>query len=209
MNYLLIDVETIDLKKRYIYDIGVLVVNENLEIIDSRHLIIKQIYDNKLLFNTAYYGTKRPFYVSKLRGRTAKRTYLGNAFRTLNGLKKKYKIDTIFAYNSDFDKGAFKYTSKHLKLKNPFEKEKWIDIQALANNSIHNKKDFVNFCKENDYITPKGYLKANVEITYQYLKGKPFKESHISIEDCIVELEILKSCENIFTKQKKKFFKVT
>jgi len=205
---MLIDTETIDLKKRYIYDIGVLVINDKMQVLESRHLIIKQIYDNKLLFNTAYYGVKRPLYVKKLKGRTAKRTYLGNAFRTLNALKRKYKIETVFAFNSPFDKGAFTYTSKHLKAKNPLEKMKWIDIQALANNSIHDTKEFIQFCKDKGYITPKGYLKANVEITYEFLIGQPFKESHMSLEDCLIELEILKNCKDIFTPQKKKFFKV-
>jgi len=205
---MLIDTETIDLKKRYIYDIGIIIFNEEMQVIETRHLIIKQIYDNKLLFNTAYYGIKRPRYVSKLRGKTAKRTYLGNAFRTVNALIKKHKITTVFAYNSPFDKGAFAYTSKHLKAKNPLEKIKWVDIQALANNSIHNTKDFQKFCKDNNYITPKGYLKCNVEITYEYLIGQPFKESHLSLEDCFIELEILKSCKDILTPQKKKFFKV-
>ena len=208
MNYMLIDTETIDLKKRYIYNIGIIVFNEKMQVLGTHDLVIKQIYDNKLLFNTAYYGKKRPLYVSKLKGRTAKRTHLGNAFRTIKAIIKNSNVDTVFAYNASFDKGAFTYTSKHLKATNPLEKVKWIDIQALANNHIHNTKAFQDFCKKNNYITQKGYLKANVEITYEFLLGHPFKETHLALEDCLVEFEILKKCKDIFTPTKKKFFKV-
>lgn len=205
---MLIDTETIDLKKRFIYDMGIIIFNENKEVIETQHLIIKQVYDNKLLFSTAYYGNKRKTYTSLLKGRTAKRTYFGNALRTVKRLLKQYNIVDVFAYNSDFDKGAFAFTSKQLKIDNPLEKINWVDIQALANYYIHSKIEFQEFCKLNKYITPKGYLKCNVEITFEFISQEIFKETHIGIQDAFIELEILKQCEDIETKRKKKFFKI-
>lgn len=206
--YMLLDTETIDLKKKYIYDIGLIIIDEKLQVIEKRHFIVKQIYDNRLLFNTAYYGDKRKTYVKLLKGKTGKRTYLGNAYKTIKALIKKYNIEIVFAFNSNFDKSAFDYTSKHLKSVNPFIDIEWIDIQALANHEIHNTKEFQNFCIERGYVTERGYLKANVEITYEFLSGQPFKESHIAIDDAFAELVILRNCTDILTPRKKKFFKV-
>lgn len=200
-HYLIVDTEAISVSLPYIYDIGYVVVSTDLDIIAYGHFVLDQIYYNKMLFETAYYKNKRPQYVSRLKGRKAKMKKVGHAMRTLSAIMKEYNIKNVFAYNCKFDRGAFEKTCEYFKCHNPFEKKRWLDIQSLANHSIHKTEEYHEFCKQNKYITPKGYLRTNVEKTYEFITGKPFKESHIGIDDCLAELEILRQCDNITTRK--------
>lgn len=201
---LLLDVETIDLRKRFIYDIGYIVIDQDFNIIEKKHFIIKQVYENPELFSTAYYSTKKKLYTSLMKGRTAKKSYLGHAFRNIRSIVKKYKIRNVYAFNSKFDEGAFDFTARFYEKENPLAMSRWIDLQAMANHYIHNTQEYKRFCIENNFITPKGFLQVNAEKTYGFItKNKDFKETHVGIQDVMIELEILKQCKNINIRHKK------
>lgn len=201
-HYLLLDVETIDLHKRFIYDIGYIVIDENDNIITYGGFVLAQVYDNKELFATAYYNTKRPNYTKMMKGKTLKKTYVGQAFRTIKSIIKNYNIKTLYAYNGFFDIGAFNFTAKHFKLPNPLKGAKMVDIMALANHEIHETEGFKEFCIKNGYLGPKGHLKTSAENTYNYLTSQDIKEDHIGLNDCFMELEILKHIKDRKPKRK-------
>ncbi|MFW6046987.1 MAG: hypothetical protein ACOCP4_04290, partial [Candidatus Woesearchaeota archaeon] len=182
-------------------------LNKDLKILETYHFVIKQVYDNRPLMETAYYAEKRPYYTKLMQGRTAKKVNLGIAMRKLQAMITKYNIKSIFAYNAPFDKRAIKFTTDFFKVKNPTERTVWHDIMSLANHQIHNTKEYKEFCIENNYITPKGYIKTGAETTYEFLSGRPFAESHIGIQDAYIENEILKNCKDIFKHKKKKFIR--
>ena len=207
MNYkLLIDTETISLEKRFVYDIGYIVVDENLKPVTYGSLILSQVYDNKALFETAYYSKKRPLYTGMLKSRKAKKTKVGHAFRTLRAIIKEYEITEMLAYNGYFDLGAMNFTAKFFGLKNPVGKLKVIDIQALANHEIHNTAEYKRYCLDKGFVSQKGYLQVNAEITYNYLYDEPVAEDHVGLNDCFLELEILRKIKD-FTPKRKLFFK--
>ena len=59
MNIIVIDTETINLQKAFIYDIGFIVASgEELKNIEEKSFIIRQAFDNKMLFETSYYSKK-------------------------------------------------------------------------------------------------------------------------------------------------------
>lgn len=207
-HYLLIDTEAINLDKPYIYDIGYIVFDETYKPINYGHMVLSQVYDNKALFNTAYYGNKRPIYTKRLQGKTARKTHVGQAMRTLNGLIKTYDINRVYAYNIPFDNRAFEFTTKFFKVKNPLEKLESVDIQSIANHHIHSTKAYQEFAKNKSYITEKGNLQVSAEKTFEFIYGDVFQESHLGLDDCFVELDILKACGDV-EPQKKRFIKAT
>lgn len=192
---MIVDVEALSLQKPIIYDIGYTILELRNEkenaILDYGSKIIKQVYDNAILFNSAYYKSKRKLYVKALKGKVAKRVYFGNALRTIKALIKKHNISRVFAYNAEFDEKAFIYSSKFFEKENPFTNLQWIDIMALANKYIHNTEDFKKWALENGFTSPKGYLKTSAEITYKYLFGKDFKEDHLGLNDALLETDIV------------------
>jgi hypothetical protein len=196
-NYILIvDTEAIDLNKPFIYDIGLIVAKQNengtYESVVENSFIIKQVYQNKELFNTAYYGNKRPKYVKMLKGKTSVQKYYGHAMRYIKAIIKQYDIKNVYAYNCWFDKKAFEFTSAFYKQKNAFKGLWWNDIQAIANNFIHSELDYNDFCVKNNYITEKGNLKCNAEITYKFItNNNNFIEDHMGLSDSRIELKIL------------------
>jgi hypothetical protein len=193
---LVIDTETIDLKKPFIYDIGLLVAKLNdegqYETIVQNSFIIKQVYQNKELFATAYYGNKRPKYVGLLKGKHSIQKYYGHTLQYIAKIIKDYNIKNVYAYNANFDKKAFEFMRLFYKQKDIFKNIWWNDIQAISNHFIHNENDYQKFCVENGYLTEKGNLKGSAEITYRFIKNdNEFIEDHMGLSDSLIELEIL------------------
>ncbi len=212
---IVIDTETINIEKRFIYDIGFIVceLKENRYIAIEKHqYIVDQVYNNTLLFETAFYFEKKKKYTNILKGRKVVVKKLGYITQIISAILKRENITHIFAYNSPFDKGAFIFNSDYFKIKNPFEKSEWNDILAIANNFIHLNIDYINFTTKNGFVNESGYIQTNAEKTYAFIINSPlYKESHTSLADCEIELEILNRCiENgykEFKQYKGKFIK--
>lgn len=193
MDYtMILDTETVGLIKPFTYDIGFLVLDEDLKVVDSRHYIIEQIYRNKELFATAYYSTKKPKYTNLMKGKKAEKIKLGHATQKIATIIKKYGITKVYAYNSNFDRNALKFTTEFYKVKNPFASLQFIDIMILAK-KLYNSCEYQAFAIKNDFTTEKGNLKHTAETVYAFIIGdSEYKEEHLSIPDCKIELEILK-----------------
>ena len=195
---MIIDTETIGIDKPFVYDIGIVVAEldgTQYKAISKDSFIIKQIYDNRILFETAYYAEKRPLYTRKMKGRKTIRKYWGHVARYIDRLAKIHGIKEIYAYNVDFDKRALETTSRILKTYQPLKHSTYKDIMAIASAYIHNTKDYQDYCRDNRALTPKGYIQTNAERTYQYLtQNKEFIEEHTGLSDALIELEILNDC---------------
>lgn len=199
-NILIIDTETIGLEKAFIYDIGIIIAEysgSGYKIILENSFIIKQVYENKLLFETAYYHNKRPLYIKSMQGRKSVKKYWGNVARYIDKLIDTYNIKSVYAYNCNFDKRAVETTSQILKTYKPLKRVAWRDIMAISNELIHDRKDYQDYCKWNNGISAKGYYQTNAEKTYQFIKGEPnFTEDHMGLQDARIELDILNECIN-------------
>lgn len=213
---MIIDTETIDAQKAFVYDIGILIAkkqkNGTYQEIAGHSFIIRQVYDNRELFLTAYYAKKKPLYTKALRSRKSTKKHFGHALQFIDKLLETYNIKKVYAYNSPFDKKALNFTAKFYKTRQPLQKAQWADLQAISNQLIHSQDAYKDFCKRNGFITPKGYYKMSAETTYAYIHQTPhFKEEHTGLADCRIELDILN--ENIRRGYKnqtwrKQFFKV-
>lgn len=196
---IVLDTETISIDKPYIYDLGFIVaeLDENLkyQVIYQSQQVIQQIYDNKALFATAYYESKRKIYTSMMKGRKAKKIKYGFALRNLMLVAEQFEVNDILAYNSPFDKRALNFTTNFFKLKNELDNKNWLDIHAIANNYIHKHKEYIEYATNLEWFNTSGYLQTNAEKTFAFLtNNKDFKEEHTSLQDCLIELDILNSC---------------
>ena len=196
MNIMILDTETIGLEKRYMYDFGYIIAsqqeNGTFKPIKKRQFIVDQVYNNKMLFETAYYHKKRPLYISLLRGRKAKLKKIGHAFRTMRADIENYEIEHVLAYNMPFDKGVFKFNSNVFNLINPIEHLPHLDIMNFATETIHQDNHYQDFCETYGYITEANNIQTNAEITFKFISGlHDFEESHTSLQDCEIELDIL------------------
>lgn len=193
MKIIVLDTETLGLQNPTIYELGFVVYDtEANAIIKERDYLIKQVYDNLELFNTAYYSSKRPIYEDMLISKLIKRVYWGYALNMLLKDIEKYNVSEIYAYNSRFDKNAINHTIQALNGAKGFEN----DILDIMNyiQPIISTQDYQDFCESNGYMTkhkkPKPQKKA--ETLYRYLTNNTdFIEDHMALSDSQIELTIL------------------
>lgn len=193
MKIIVLDTETLGLQNPTIYELGFIVYDtESNSIIKERDYLIKQVYDNLDLFNTAYYSNKRPIYEEMLISKLIKRVYWGYALNMLLKDIEKYNVSEIYAYNSRFDKNAIKHTIQALNGVKDFES----DILDIMNyiQPIVSTSNYQDFCESNGYMTkhktPRPQKKA--ETLYRYLTNNTdFIEDHMALSDSQIELEIL------------------
>lgn len=195
---LVLDTETIDLQKSFNYDIGYIVAelkNGLYYTLETKHLIIKEVFNNKELFETAYYNNKLKKYRDAIYYKTAELVGLKDAYDTIDKVITKYEIKKVYAYNSEFDKKVFIFNSKFYGIGTLINGIEWVDIMAIANKFYHKSKQFIDFVNDNDLTPKNGYMPTNAEITYSALINNPkYKEEHTGIEDCKIELMILNEC---------------
>lgn len=191
---IVLDTETAGgLDSPLVYDLGYVIATESGDIVKTRSYIIKEVYDNMALFETAYYKEKRPLYEERLKSGYSKKVNLSYAMYQLKKDMKKYGIDK-FAYNSRFDNKALKTTMNHFqKTKhNPLENGIEDIMNYIAN--ITNTQEYKEFCETNGFLTkhrkPRPQKKA--ETLYRYLTKNPdYMEEHTALEDSKIELFIL------------------
>lgn len=192
---LLVDTEFITLVKPFVYDLSYLIarkVGDKYATLKSVGNVVRQVYQNKMMFETAYYYEKRKLYVSALRGKTYKQNYMGNILRQLQKDITDYKVDIVLGYNVNADMRSIGFTSDYLKLNNPLNNTKVIDLMPIVVNTICDTNEYKNFAKENKLITEKGYYKMSVESVMKYINNDIyFVEKHLGKSDNENEIDLL------------------
>lgn len=101
-----------------------------------------------------------------------------------------FKVKRMFAYNVNFDKGAIqrligveKFASLGLKC---------CDIISGITTTTLMSKEYLNFCKTNNYFTDKGNYLTKAETVIRYLLDDlTYEEQHTGLEDVLDEYFIL------------------
>jgi len=191
-NIVVFDTETISLEKSFIYNLGYVIINPDGKRLARRNFIIRQIYDNKPLFATAYYAHKRPIYLSYMKGRTAKKVSWGEACRLMAKDIKEYNIADGFAFNSPFDVKAFYFN--HLFFRNKRRPLDGIKVHDIMNyiKVFTETEEYKEFCKSNGFVCKNGRVKRTAESCYAFITNNPeYKEEHTALEDSEIETDIL------------------
>ena len=198
MNIAVFDTETIGLEKCFCYNVGVVIANtESGEILARQEWIVEQIWHNTPLFETAYYATKKPIYVKRMRARQAKMDKWGYIMRDMRRLFQEYEVCAAYAYNSPFDEKVFNFNCDWFKTQNPFDEIPTFDIRGYVHKGLCWTQDFQNFCEVNQRFTETGNYSTTAETVYQYISNEEdFEEEHTALADSVIEWEILKYCVN-------------
>jgi hypothetical protein len=192
---LLVDTEFITLNKPFVYDLSYLIarkVGDKYITLKSVGNVVKQVYQNKMMFETAYYSEKRKLYVSALKGKTYKQNYLGNILRQFKKDIAEYNVSMVLGYNVGADMRSIDFTSNYLKLESPLKNTKVIDLMPIVVNTICDTNEYKNFAKQNNLITEKGYYKMSVESVMKYINNNiEFSEKHLGKSDNENEIDLL------------------
>lgn len=194
--YAIIDTETSGFTD--VYDLGIIIFDKKDNVLFERNYLNMDIFGNEKMMENAYYGYKMPLYKeNKTLFHCDTRSMMYDFLIAM----KNYNVTHLLAYNLSFDLKALdstyiKYCNRHFD----YNKYKLVDIWRIAIETKINTKKYKDFCKDNDFFTPKGYYSSNAENVYKYVTGNMgFIENHTALSDCYCEKEIFLNC----LKQKK------
>lgn len=200
MHILVLDTETCNgFQEPLIYDLSYVILDTETGEIKERSFTIKDTFDDKKLFATAFYAYKCPLYESALKTKETKKVSFKRALRKLQRDMRKNNITQFYAYNSRFDSNAIETTAKRFGGKIKYHQHG--DIMDFVA-PIVNTNEYKEFCAQNGFMTahkkPRPQRKA--ETVYRYLINNPlYNEQHIAIRDCEIEMTIL--CESLARNQ--------
>lgn len=193
MNILVLDTETLGLYDPRVYNLGYVVYDTETDAkLVERDYVIKQIFDNARLMQTAYYADKKPLYVERLEDGACKKLFWGTACRVLAHDMERYNVGAILAYNSRFDYNAILQTCRRYCTKRNPTADGIADIMKVIA-TITDTKEYQDFCKAHGFLTrhKKPRCQKKAETLYRYLTGNAeYKEEHTALADSRIELEI-------------------
>lgn len=192
MNYCVFDTETTSVEKPFCYNIGYVIVNDEIGVVLERDYVVEQVWHNPMLFTTAYYADKRDIYVSRMRSKQTIMDKFGYICQQMIRDFKMYDISMAFAYNSSFDERVFNYNCDWFKCNNPFDNIEIKDIRGFAHNFLIDDK-FKEFCEKNEYFTESGNYSTTAETLFRFVSGdNDFVEEHTALADSRIENIILR-----------------
>jgi len=186
-----------------VYDLGVSICDKKGVIYEQMDWVIEEVFDNKKLMENAYFGSKRPIYVSLITKGLLPKVPFKVAKAQFNRLLAKWNVQMVSAYNLTFDMRALTSTTRYLHRQFlPNGSQKFLankleiqDIWGFACETIYQQKMFHKMIDRWGYFTPKENPLTNAEIGYRYITGvHDFEEKHTALSDTEVEVAILAKC---------------
>jgi len=189
-----------------VYDVGGVVMDSTGFIHHRFHYAVLDIIGNPHLMDTAYYAEKMPLYWMNVQEHGITVMTFADVLRKLTAIIDLYDIDTIAAYNFNFDHKALTATCQYL-----YENGNWLNrkvdficIWAGACDSIMNTQKYARWAHKNGFISEKGNPQTSAEVCFRYITGdKDFQEEHMGGGDSEIEAHIL---ANILRRKKKTDF---
>ena len=135
--------QRIAIAKPLIYDLGWQVIDRKGNVFLRRSFLISEVFSVPSVFDTAYYASKRPIYLEKLK----KDEIILTDWKTATAqLVKDLKfVEAVGAYNSMFDyKKAIPFTERYIKALYSPDFYKWQDKQERICHNIAVGKDNQN-----------------------------------------------------------------
>lgn len=182
------------------YDFSYRIVRgKELTEVVSRQFVIREIFLDHELMDTAYYVEKCPEYWRRIWEKRATLTTMYKARAQFLEDCKRYRVRELYAYNMAFDFRALNNLMKRLtdgKYHRFFPKEfKICCIWNMASDAFLATKKYYDFAIANNWLSEKGNLLTNAECAYNYITGNvEFSEVHIGIDDVAIETDILRYC---------------
>lgn len=139
--------KNIAIAKPLIYDLGWQVIDSRGQVFARKNFLITEIFSVPTIYNTAYYASKRPIYLEKLKNNeiilTDWKTATAELVKDLNSVK------AVGAYNSMFDfKKAIPFTEQYINHLYSPDYQRWENFQnrlcahIAEDNRPKNAKEF-------------------------------------------------------------------
>lgn len=196
--YCVFDTETVGVKKKWIYDLGMVILTKKSNILYKKRWTIEEVMNIPNIAEIAYYGDKvRTFYKNM---QPVKFALAREEFRQIMNY---FQVNVVTAYNLHFDMSAIKETLQFTEIGNKFlnYSVNYFDLWDACCNSIFQQKTFKLIATEQNWLTKQKNFQTTAEIAYRYITGNyNFIEPHTALEDAIIEAKILQ----FVCRQKKK-----
>ena len=196
----------------WVYDCGWAVVDRNGNVYKARSFVNADIFLNeKIAMNSAYYKEKIPKYWNEIKSGERILTSFAKIRKALLEDVAEFKVTEIYAHNCIFDYVSLNTTQRWLtKSKYRYFFPKFLtmcDTLKMSRDILGKMPTYHRFCEENSYITKNGKPRFTAEIIYRFItKDNDFVESHTSLEDVMIEKEILAYCYKQHKKMRKELF---
>ncbi len=209
--YLFIDGETaetpmvegqLDITSGQVYDLGLMVIDDEGNEYEKVSLVNEDVFFGMPeSMRSAYFADKIPQYLADMRMGKRKIVNTWQMYKIFTELCQKYEVVAVVAHNAFFDVKTLNSTMRYQTKSRVRWFLPWgleiIDTLKLARNTFGTDPKYVEWCKENGYITkhatPRPRLTA--EILYRYITGdETFEESHTGLEDVEIETKIFHKC---------------
>lgn len=198
--YLVLDVETsnnnFNQKENdgLVYDLGFVIIDKKGNIYCKRSFAIKEVFDEKIFMDTAYYNKKLPQYYEKLKNKEIEKISIFEARKRIKKAIEYFNITEVYAYNASFDyttlNNTIRYFSKSLcRWFLPYG-IKVCDIWSIACQVLGTQKTF----QWENVRNTKNNLITNAERMFGYCEQTDFEEEHTGLADAIIESQILARC---------------
>lgn len=209
--YLFMDSETaetnmidgqLDVANGQVYDLGLMVIDENGKVYDQISLVNEDVFFGMpQSMQEAYFSDKIPQYLEDMRKSKRKIVNSWQMYKIFTEMCQKYEVVAVVAHNAFFDVKVLNATMRYQTKSRVRWFLPWgteiIDTLKLARNTFGKDPQYVQWCKDNGYMTkhetPRPRFTA--EVLYRYITGdNSYEESHTGLEDVTIEKEIFLKC---------------
>ena len=212
--YIVFDTETTNgFDDPLVYDLGFAVIDKDGNVYEKFSFVNYEVFcEMKDLMKSAYFADKIPMYQEQINKGERQLARFATIRRKFYEMCKKYNVTAVIAHNARFDYLSTATTQRYLTKSKyrwflPYGVKLW-DSLSMARDTICKQKMYIEWTKENNYLTPYGKPMATAEVLYRYLSGNNgFEEKHTGIDDVMIEKEIFTHCLAQHKKMRKECFK--
>lgn len=201
----------LDVENGQVYDLGIQIVDNEGFVYDEYSIVNEDVFFGlPEAMNEAYFASKIPQYLEDMRMNKRKIMNTWQMYKLVRDLCKQYDIKACIAHNARFDikvlNSTLRYQTKSARRWFfPYEMPIW-DTMKMANDTICKQKRYIEFCKENGYMTNHAtpQVRKTAEIIWRYLTDDvTFEEEHTGLADVTIEAQIFAECKRQHKKMEK------
>ena len=190
----------LDMTNVLFYDCGWAVADTKGNVYRTRSYVNRDVfcYERELM-QSAYYATKIPKYVLDIQLGKRQMADLYEIRQAFLSDLAEFGITEIVAHNARFDVNSLNTTQRYVTQSKyryfiPYGIEVW-DTMGMARDVICNMPTYIQFCKDNGYMTKNNQVRKTAEILYRFISGnEDFAEEHTGLEDVLIEVQIMAYC---------------
>ena len=187
--YCVFDTETIGIDNKWIYDLGMVIIEKTGEPLYKKRWIIHETMTIPDIAKIAFYGEKILTFYNKF-----SMVKFARAREEFREIMEDFGVNVITAYNLQFDMRAIIETLEYTGIGNKFLNYpvEYFDLWNACCNSIFQQKEFQETALKQNWLSKVGNYRSTAEVAYRYItKDFEFSESHTALEDASIEAVIL------------------